>query len=209
MEHFDDLETRAPEAREAALMAALPAIIGAILAVTCATVEELGYMDEVVGAFAEIFKAMGVNDQLAQILGAVLFSVILIVITAGCGYASYSAISGAAGAASSATNAGTAAANTARSAGLVMEMTCTLLEVITEIGGAVAGILSSYFMFQALSAGSRETEYRGELTLHKEESEELTDRLKGEADKRTTNYDLVSLMQKNNAKSDQQLISYI
>ncbi len=190
----------------AAVITALPAIIGAILAVGCATVEELGYMDEIIEGFAEIFKAMGCNNQLAMILGAILFSLILIVITAGAGYASYSMLGSVA---STAANAGSAAANTARGIGQAIEIALTLMNIIVEIGGAVAGILSGYFMFQALGAGSKENEYRADLMMHEEENRELIDRYEDDASNREVNYDIVGRMQQNHAWSVKTNVNYI
>ncbi len=207
-------------AASAALIAAIPAILGAIIAMGCATVEELGYMDEVIGGFAEIFKAMGCNDQLATILGAVLFAILLAAFTISAGYASFSLMGSvastatnagttAANAGTTAANAGTAAANSARMAGQLIDISLSAMEIIVDVCGAIAGIVASCYTFEALTAGSKETEYEGKLILHKEENEELTDRMEDENSNMDTNYELVGRMQKNYAASKEKSISYI
>lgn len=150
---------------------AVGAVVGALVAVGLQTANEVGAMDKLTEAVAELFEKAGMSKEAAQIAAAVFVTVAIIA-------ASIASGAGASALASKLGIAGKALFSTSEAVKAVAEMTKNIMSVVSravQIGSVIAGGTGAYLGYKAgmSQADVTETEkFLAQLKQRMEESEE-------------------------------------
>lgn len=152
---------------------AVGAVVGALVAIGLQTANELGAMDKLTEAVAELFEKCGMSKEAAQIAAAVFVTVAIIA-------ASIASGAGASALASKLGIAGKALFSTSEAVKSIAEMTKNIMSVVSrfvQIGSVAAGATGAYLGYQAGMSQADVTETEKFLAALKQRMEESQEEL--------------------------------